>query len=176
MMTTPQYSSAASVPSFAAYFARLFEYDRWANRRVLEAMESLDDRLPTKPVDRLSHLLICQKMWNQRFVGVEVTIKNFFPSWTLAQVQENEREISALMERFIADLPAERWFTPFAYTDSEGGRFTNQPIEILTQLSQHGCYHRGQIACELNPLLPQLLTTDYIFYCRLTQDDGVQLA
>ena len=41
------------------YFVRLFEYDHWANRFVMEAMATIEN-LPGKPLDRMSHLIICQ--------------------------------------------------------------------------------------------------------------------
>jgi len=163
--------SAASVTHsanhpFGDYFARLFEYDRWANRCVLETMASLGDRLPQKPVDRLSHLLICQEMWIRRITGAGEPITDFFPSWPLAKTTSRAAEIFALMERFIADSSETDLFSEFEYTSGGGGRFRNRRADVLTQLSQHGCYHRGQIACDLNPLLPEPLTTDYIYYCR----------
>ena len=160
-------SAAPSAPvSFGDHFARLFEYDRWANRRVLETMASLGDRLPPQPVDRLAHLLICQEMWIRRITGAGEPITDFFPSWPLAQTTSRAAEIFALMERFIADSSEADLFAEFEYTSGSGGRFRNRRADVLTQLSQHGCYHRGQIACELNPLLPEPLTTDYVFYCR----------
>jgi len=168
MTHTPTSSADPTVAgvAFRDYFARLFEYDRWANARVLDTMRSLGERLPQKPVDRLSHLLICQKMWIQRITGQGEPITDFFPSWPIEQTEREAKEIAALMQRFIAGMPEEQFFTEFEYRSAEGGRFSNRRADILTQLSQHGCYHRGQIACELNPLLPEPLTTDYVFYCR----------
>ncbi|RMH23876.1 MAG: hypothetical protein D6693_10590 [Planctomycetota bacterium] len=160
-------ATAPSVqPTFSEYFARLFEYDRWANRRVLDAMRSLGTRLPAKPLDRLSHLLVCQKMWVGRITGAGEPVTDFFPSWPLDQTEREAGEIGALMERFIAQTPEERLFAEFRYTSSEGDPYTNRIADILTQLSQHGCYHRGQIAVELNPLLAEPLATDYVFFCR----------
>lgn len=157
---------AESSTTLREYFARLFEYDRWANGRVIDVMRSLGDRLPARPVDRLSHLLICQEMWVGRMTGSPDPITDFFPSWTLEEAAARAAAIGELMKRFVDAMDDALLLAEFEYTSSEGAPFRNRPIEALTQLSQHGCYHRGQIAVELNPLLPTSLITDYINFCR----------
>ncbi len=157
----------ANPSSFRDYFTRLFEYDLWANGRVLDAMRSLGDRLPAKPVDRLSHVLICQEMWVGRMTGTPNPITDFFPSWTLDEAEARAASIGVLMRRLIESLDDATLVAEFEYTSSEGGRYRNRPIDVLTQLSQHGCYHRGQIALELNPVLPAALSTDYIVFSRI---------
>ncbi len=156
-----------AVSSYLAYFARLFEYDRWANGRALDAMRSLGDRLPARPVHRLSHLLICQEMWVGRMTRSPRPITDFFPSWTLAEAATRAASIGTLVQRFIESIDDAMLLAEFEYTSSEGGRYRNRPIDVLTQLSQHGCYHRGQIALELNPLLPAPISTDYIVFSRI---------
>lgn len=159
-------TAAPPTTAYKDYFIRLFEHDRWANARVIAAMESLGDRLPQKPLDRLGHLLICQKAWAQRMRAEPNPVTELFPSWTLEEAKTHAADISALMKSFLETLPENELHQEFEYRSTEGKTFRNRRLDILTQLSQHGCYHRGQIAVELNPLLPKPLTTDYVFFCR----------
>lgn len=155
--------TACEGKTFTAYFARLFEYDRWANRRVLDAMGSLGDRLPQRSVDRLSHLLICQELWTARLSGKTPPVE-IFPTWPFAELQNRAPAIFESMEQCIAGLTEQGLHELIDYTSTEGETLRTSFAHALTQLSGHGCYHRGQIACELNPLLPEPLTTDYIYY------------
>ena len=68
------------------------------------------------------------------------------------------------MERFIEMLPEADFLRPFAFASLEGVNYTLLRSDILTQLGQHGPYHRGQIAVEINPLRDEPLTTDYVYY------------
>lgn len=159
-------TTAAPALTFTAYLDRMFEYDRWANARVLEAMSSLGDALPQKPVDRLSHLLICQRMWIRRMRDDADQITDFFPSWPLAKTKAEAQAIGAEMREFIQSHSDAELLEDFVYQSSEGAAFRNRRLDILTQLSQQGCYHRGQIACDLNAMLDKPLVTDYVYYCR----------
>ena len=174
MTSSPQTSPTAGALTFCDYYARLFAYDRWANRRVLETMASLGSRLPQRPVDRLNHLLICQTLWIARMTG-RPTPENIFPTWPLAELQKRAPGVFDSMEQFLDSLSDQDLHKPAAYTSMEGESLQGPPADALTQLYGHGCYHRGQIACELNPLLPKPLVTDYIYYRKAIQGDDGQL-
>ncbi len=159
-------TTAAPTMTFTDYVDRLFEYDRWANARVLEAMESLAGDLPQKSLDRLSHLLICQRMWIRRMRADANQITDYFPTWPLDKTRSEAAEIGNEMRLFIQSLSDADLLEEFEYRSSDGKMFHNRRLDILTQLSQHGCYHRGQIASDLNARLASPLVTDYVFFCR----------
>ena len=53
-----------------AYLRRLFEYDLWANNRVLEALDAVAPLEPASPVARLfSHISAAQQIWLRRVRG-----------------------------------------------------------------------------------------------------------
>ncbi len=60
-------SNAVSQPAqpLHDYFVRLFEYDHWANRFVMETMAAIE-KLPASPLNRMCHLIICQQLWLSR--------------------------------------------------------------------------------------------------------------
>ena len=144
------------------YFVRLFEYDHWANQFVMEAMAAIET-LPAKPLDRMSHLIVCQQLWLSRLTNDFEKPSDIFPHWTLAEANAGADAIFSRMAQLISELTDELLGQPFQYHSMEGGHFESLRSEILTQLSLHGSYHRGQIAVELNPLLDKPLTTDFIY-------------
>lgn len=149
---------------FGEYFSGIFEHDRWANNLVLETMTELGDTLPTKPLDRLSHLIICQRLWLSRLTGDFEKPETLLPKWSLDETKQNGAIIFEAMKTFITQLPEDDFHRPFAFTNMKGEDYTLLRRDIFTQLGQHGAYHRGQIAMELNPLLDEPLTTDYVYY------------
>ena len=90
--------------------------------------------------------------------------ETIFPKWSLDETKRNAEPIFAGMRRFIEELPEEDYHRSFAFTNMEGHAYTLLRRDIFTQLGQHGAYHRGQIAMELNPLLDKCVTTDYVYY------------
>ena len=147
------------------HLARLFEYDHWANRFVLEAMAGLAD-LPAKPLDRISHVVVCQQLWLSRMGDKMEPPADIFPHWTLAETNASAEVIFARITEFIAGADDASLRAPFQSRSIEGDRYELTPLDALTQLSLHGSYHRGQIAVELNPLLDEPLTTDFIYQVR----------
>ncbi len=155
---------APPATGFREYFAGVFTYDRWANTLVLDAMAGLGEHLPPKPLDRMSHLTICQQLWLSRMTDDVEKPATIFPTWTLDETRRQATTIFERMRRFIDELPEADFRGSFSFRTLEGEPYTLIRRDILTQLSQHGPYHRGQIAMELNPLLPEPLVTDYVYY------------
>jgi len=150
--------------SFSRYFARLFEYDRWANHKIITAFQQIGESTPQTALDRMSHLIACQRLWIARMRDDGTGPKTIFPSIPLNAIHEDAENVFDLVRRFIDDLPENELFTRFRYTSTDGTKLSSLKYEILTQLSQHGCYHRGQIAVEINPQLDQPIATDWVFY------------
>ena len=144
------------------YFVRLFEYDHWANRFVMETMAAIE-KLPASPLNRMSHLIICQQLWLSRMTDEFERPRDVFPHWSLQEANSNAQLIFARMERLVSEQTDELLGQPFEYQAINGHHFESLRMDILTQLALHGSYHRGQIAVELNPLLDQPLTTDFIY-------------
>ncbi len=160
-MTTNQNAPEAQEP-LRDYFVRLFEYDHWANQSVMATMATIE-AMPPKPLDRMSHLIVCQQLWLSRMTDHFERPGNIFPHWTLAEANAGADAIFSRMAQLISELTDELLGQPFQYQSMDGNRFESLRSEILTQLALHGSYHRGQIAVELNPLLDKPLTTDFIY-------------
>jgi len=163
-MTRTAAAPPAATFTFRDYFARLFEHDRWANGLVLSAMTGLGETLPPKPLGRLSHLIICQQLWLSRLADEFDKPASIFPTWTLAETRERYETIGGGMKQFIEMLPDADFHAHFDFTSMEGKPYRLLRRDILTQLAEHGAYHRGQIAVEINPLLDAPLATDYVFW------------
>jgi len=55
---------------------------------------------------------------------------------------------------------------PIAYKNSAGDQFTSTIEDILTHVTMHGAYHRGQIAASIRASGDTPTATDYIAFIR----------
>lgn len=146
-------------------FDSLLQYNRWASRRILDAMQ-LADAVPERAVELFSHLLRAQDVWYGRVQETDHADLDFWATESL----------SACAERFEAST--RRWQTVLedyedldqfiSYTNSKGTPFETPLRDILTHVVNHGTHHRAQIALVLreDDIAPP--PTDYIFYLRET--------
>ena len=154
---------------------RLFEYCEWANHRFLEAVAPL----PAEDYARdlkgshggihgtLVHAYGAEYLWHQRFGGV---------SPTSLPGEEQLTGLAALRERWAA-LESERrsWLeslTPDAgervieYRNLKGDPFSSQLWPLVQHVTNHGSYHRGQVAVFLRQLGVKPPTTDLVAFDR----------
>lgn len=132
----------------------LYEYNYWANARVLAAADHVNTEQLTAPADvshgslhsTLVHILSAEWMWRMRCRGV-------FPS---AMLPEDEfPTLDAVRARWQAEEEAMRSFLQGLSSDEELGqtveytRTSGTPGEsklwhILTHVVNHGTQHRGE--------------------------------
>ena len=155
----------ASQTRTVADFRSLFRYTRWANDRVLRAMQAADP-VPKRAVELLSHLLRAQDVWYGR---IEKTDHADLDLWA-------DEDLAACAER--AETSAQRWQTvldgraatdldqPIAYTNSKGTHFETPLRDLLSHVVNHGTHHRAQIALVLRNANIAPPPTDYIFFVR----------
>ena len=147
-----------------SYFINLFKYHAWANQKVIEGI--ISSRITEgKILKLLSHLLLAEKTWLQRLKSEKYDNK-FWADLTLEECNKltdnNEKQINA----YLHSLSESDFEAKVKYTNSKGVEYTNTIAEVLTHLSHHSSYHRGQIAGEMRKLGEGPAYTDYIVYLR----------
>lgn len=152
----------------------LFEYNRWANERTLDAAGMLtgEEYSRTMPGSFkslraiLEHILGAEVVWLSRWEGhslgdtpdyagcVDVTsLTRLWKSYWTRQF----RYINALSEEELANQIAIRTRT---------GIETVQPLaDTMIHAVNHGTYHRGQAASLIRQLGGTPQNTDYFTYC-----------
>ncbi len=107
----------------------LYEYNRWANGRTLDAAEKLDPAAFVKDLknsfpsvrDTLAHILGAEWVWLHRWrgeSGAALLAATDFP--TVASLRERFRAVDAERGTFLASLTEERLQRPFDYRDLAG--------------------------------------------------------
>jgi uncharacterized damage-inducible protein DinB len=143
-------------------FKILFEYNLWANNKLITSLKKQD--INDVSVLRLfSHIVLSEQIWLLRLEGGEYSNKNFWEILTLPECQSIINENSEKFENFIDKRGPSDEIT---YKNSKGIEYTNTIYDVMTHVSLHSAYHRGQIAKEVRLLNMEPVLTDYIAFIR----------
>ena len=157
------------------YFVDLARYQRWANRVLTTAIDSLPAEAPARNVGLFfgsihhtyDHLAQVQTLWAARLRGepCQADFKRILePDW-----ERLKAHAQASLESFEAWLAAQApsWFdgeTAFTSSDGTARRMAN--VDILTHMNGHWMHHRGQISAVLTRLGTAAPEMDYFYYRR----------
>ena len=148
------------------YFLDLFEYNKWANERMLIELEQMD-----QPTERLiliyGHLISAQILWLNRIKDLPTAP---FPLWHVYKLRELRtmtEESTTNWVNYLNDHKFETFEEMIFYKNTKGRKYESTIREIITQVISHSAYHRGQMALLLRESGIEPPPTDYIAYRRL---------
>ena len=131
----------------------------WANRRVIDALETLAN-VPPRAITLMSHVLTAQQVWLGR-VERELVAVPVWEDMPLNWMSETAERQHRKLVSYAASLSETDLRQSIDYTNLKGIDHRNTPLDILTHLSHHAAYHRGQIVQIIRPLLPDAPITDF---------------
>jgi uncharacterized damage-inducible protein DinB len=153
-------------------FVSLFAYNRWADRRVLDACRKLTpEQYGAEPVpgwssvrSTLVHIAVVTEGWLR---GVTGELVQTVPTEAeLPTVDDIERLLDRAYRTFEDVLPTltpERLTTPQTFR-GRGRTAVLPPWAVLRHIVNHATYHRGQVASKLKRLGVEQPMTDFIFW------------
>jgi len=153
----------------------LFEYNRWADLRVLDACGALSNEQFTRNLgssfasvrDTLAHLYGAEWIWNERINGRSPgahPAAGDLPD--LAAVRGKLEEMDRYFIDFVSNCTQQQLDSVIHYKTGAGTEFSNPLWQTLHQLTNHASYHRGQITTMLRLLGAKPVSTDLIGYYR----------
>ena len=163
----------------AVTIRRLYEYDRWANSRMLGAASKIGTEQFLKDLgsshrsirDTLVHILSAQRTWLSRWKGISP--RNMLDPLQFASVEalriqamELEKELGA----FLDSLTDEGLKGVVEYKTLDGKTFAHPLWEQMAHLINHSTYHRGQVTTMLRQLGAEPVATDLIVFLREQQN------
>ena len=155
---------------------QLFDYNAWANRRVLAAAEKLTPAQFTQTIpssfssvrDTLAHIYAAETIWLERFQGgapAAFPATDQFSSVAILRDKWLELEQRVLtFARGVTQSDLDRTMEHKAIT--AGGVFRNKLWESMLHFVNHGTYHRGQVTTMLRQLGAETVSTDLIRFFR----------
>jgi uncharacterized damage-inducible protein DinB len=159
-----------------ADFRTLYDYNSWANRRVLEACAPLSAEQFThnngssfpSVRDTLAHICGAEWIWLERWNGRVPTggipAASDYPDFETLEHRWTEIERDLL--GFIASLKSDDVNRVVQFTSLAGIPFSQQLGHCLQHLANHSTYHRGQVTTMLRQLGAKPASTDLIMFYR----------
>ena len=150
-----------------SYFLKLFAYDKWASTRLLEVF---DQKPATNPRinELLSHMQSVQRIWLDRCQDKKESVQRF-QDRTQEEIWKDMERCNADWVVYVQSLKAADFDRSINYTNFQGDHLTNMLHDTITQVTNHGTHHRGNIIFlmkEENYPPPNL---DYISFVRFIQ-------
>ena len=148
------------------HLRRLFDYNDWANRRIITALK---ENYSDKARKILAHLLITEQEYYGRLYGKDSLGFDFWQDLTLEECGNLARKTAERYEKLLRKFDDEGLDISAQYRTSEGVWCENTFRELLTHVLFHSSTHRGNIMLNLREAgfaPPQI---DYIIYLRETK-------
>lgn len=153
-------------------FVALFAYNRWADRRVLEACRGLSEaQYAAEPApgwssvrSSLVHVAIVTEGWLRGLSGEDVqTVLTEADLPTVEDVGRLLDRAHEVADQLLPTLTAEALAAPRTLR-SRGRVAVLPPWMVLRHVVNHATYHRGQVASKLKRLGVEPPATDFIFW------------
>lgn len=151
----------------------LYEYNRWANARVLDAVSKLTPEQFTRDLqsshrsvrDTLAHILAAEWIWLERWKAVSPkalltptdfqTVESLATRW--AKVERGYVEfINGITDESLAEV--------ITYTNTKGEEWTYPLGRMMQHVMNHSSYHRGQVATMLRQLGASVNPVDLLVF------------
>jgi uncharacterized damage-inducible protein DinB len=152
--------------------ASLYAYNRWADRRVLDACRKLTpEQYAAEPVPGWSsvrstivHIAIVTEGWLRGVAGDEVTSVPTEDELSTVDAAERHLDLAyAHLDRILSTLTAEQMAAPREYRRGDR-RAVLPPWAVLRHVVNHATYHRGQIASKLGRFGVEPTPTDMVYW------------
>lgn len=155
---------------------RLYEYNSWANDRVLAALRPISQEVFASDKGAshgsirgvVAHIAGAQWIWLERWKG-------FSPAALLPESEFETVEIATErlaridqdLRDFINQLTQAELDGSRGYRTMEGKLFSNILGDMMLHVANHSSYHRGQVTTLLRQLGAVPQSTDFILFLRL---------
>jgi uncharacterized damage-inducible protein DinB len=151
----------------------LYDYNHWANQRVLSSVTPLTDEVFTRNMgnsfssvrDTLAHILGAEWIWLERWLGrsPEALLRaSDFP--TLRVLQQRWATVRHDQNQYIQTLVPDRLKDEVSYTNTRGDRYSYALWRQMVHVPNHSSYHRGQITTLLRQIGAEPASTDLLVY------------
>lgn len=147
------------------YLLKLYQYNAWANRRVIGCLER-QAVSNEKILSIFAHSVAANFIWYNRFMGLSKSeYKLWDGNYTVSDMKKMVEEAARLWLDFIE--ANDSFDRVLKYTNYVGDYYENNIQDIMIHLVNHGSYHRGQVAVLLRERGYEPINTDLITYDRV---------
>lgn len=153
----------------------LYAYNRWANLRMLEAVDPLDEAELIRDLgssfssirDTLVHMVSADWVWLCRWKGNSPTgVPGSWNLSSLAAVRHRWEVIEDDRSTFLTLLTEQTLSGEIVYRTLSGQQYRAPLWQLMRHVVNHATYHRGQITTMLRQLGWEPASTDLVLFHR----------
>jgi len=156
-----------------ATIRELYDYNRWANARTLDAASRASSDGFSRDLGgsfgslrgTLAHLFGAEWIWLERWRGISprsLPLAADFPD--VEAVRGRWSDVERGQQEFLSGLDPGRLREVVSYVNLKGQTFAYPLWRMLLHVVNHSSYHRGQVATLLRQLGATPLSTDLLLY------------
>ncbi len=148
------------------YFLDLFEYNNWANDRIISKLHSIDENLNiNEPAKILSHIISVQDHWLEIAKGKSSYNIYLWEEYSIQELDVLSNISSNEWKKFLKRMNQKKFLEICTYTTSDGKEKHHSYQDIFQNVINHSTYHRGQInkIFASNKITP--VNIEFINYC-----------
>ncbi len=153
-----------------------FEFNRWANARLLEAASTLTTEQFLKELgssyssvrDTLTHILAAEEVWLLRWKGISpksMFDPAYFPD--VKALKSKWTEVEMDQWNFLSKISDESLLEPVGYQNFKEEPWEYQLWQVIHQMVSHSTYHRGQVVTMLRQLGAPPAQLDFLLFIDL---------
>ncbi|HYG20886.1 MAG TPA: DinB family protein [Ohtaekwangia sp.] len=154
----------------------LVTYNTWANRLVCSQVETLPQDIFEKNFGgsfgsvkaTLIHVLESDWLWLNRWRGIPLQVVPDWPVDTAKAITAIWQPIQDEMIQHCSGVSGKPE-TPLEFITRKGVPHTMRFADVVTHISHHGSYHRGQLANMIRQSGLRPVSTDYFIFCTITK-------
>ena len=146
------------------FLIHLLNYELWANKRVVETLETLDNP-PARAVAVMGHILSTQQVWFGRVLR-EPTFVSIWEDTPVDWMRETAEHQHRRIVNYVSTVAESDLTQSIDYVNSKQEAYQGTLLDILTHMSHHAAYHRGQVVQLIRPMLAEPPITDFIVWTR----------
>jgi len=147
-----------------AYLRRQFAYDAWANHEVLAVIKANESASP-RPLQLLGHIASAERLWLERLTQQPQSVA-VWPEFDLDQCEAHIAALAKLWKDYLGRLSSAGLSDKISYKNSQGEPWSSTVEDVLTHVTLHSAYHRGQIASLMRASGQAPASTDFIHAVR----------
>ena len=152
----------------------LYEYNRWVNRRFLDATSGLTEEEFNRDLKSsfqsvqatLEHILEAEWIWLERWRGVSPTDVPPWDTSTHAALRAQWQIIEQDQQAYLGSLTDEHLRSVIAYRSFASQPYAQPLWQLMRHVVNHSTYHRGQVATMLRQLGHPVPVSDLIAFYR----------
>lgn len=142
---------------------RLLRYDIWANGETVGSLRRGSP--PARSLKWMGHIIGAEYLWLARLRQVPAPLP-VWPDLPVEGCAARLGELSSMWREYLANVGPRQLAERVAYTNSKGEAWSSVVEDILTHVTIHSAYHRGQIASDLRAAGQIPAYTDFIHAVR----------